>query len=85
MGLPYQQTTENTVSQPQRPLIRLTSYDRLLLKDLEVRVVLQRDKISIGCTDITVEAAEYILKKHKEKYQSHPDEVLLQAGTGHPC
>lgn len=44
------------------------------------RVVLRRDRIFVGCHDITPEAVEFILKQWKKEFETC-DCVVLQAGV----
>lgn len=42
------------------------------------RVVLRPNSITIGCSEITMEAVEHILKKHREIFGNTPKEYILQ-------
>lgn len=45
----------------------------------KIRIVLSKNKICIGCTDITPEAAKFIVSKWSEKYGNQlPEEVIIQ-------
>lgn len=69
---------------PKRPLIHLLFKSAVRMNNEDIRVVLQRDKISVGCTDVTPEALQYLLDEHKKKFNY--SEVVLQSGpVGHPC
>lgn len=43
-----------------------------------IPIVLTKDKMCIGCTDITVEAAKLLLQKWNEKFGAIPTAVTIQ-------
>ena len=53
--------------------------DKVVIDALPCRVVVRRaGKLSVGCMDVTVEALELLLKMHREKFGTSPDEVIVQ-------
>lgn len=75
---------QDPITHPRRPLIHMLFYGCIARNDEDIRVVLQRDKISVGCTDVTPQVLQYLLDEHKKKFNDR--EVVLQSGpVGHPC
>lgn len=61
--------------------VKITCNDKgeLLHNGNPVKIVLRKDMIMIGCTDITINAAELLMKKHREVF-SDGAEFVLQSG-----
>lgn len=55
-----------------------TSPVKILCNGKGIRIVLNQNTIVIGCTEITVEAVEYILRRHREVF-SKPHSFVLQS------
>jgi len=53
---------------------------QVFLHGAPARVVLQKDKISVGCTDITVAAMRHLLAEHDKKFAVKPELYVLQEG-----
>lgn len=70
----------NPIPTGSRPLITLT--DGIIKHNFNetARVVVRRNLISIGCTDITPEAARHVLAQWDKHYGNKPEptEVLVQ-------
>lgn len=60
-----------------RPRITL-SEDRILHNGKLTRVVFTKDTISIGCTDISVDAAKFILRKYLECFPDQDKIIVFQ-------
>lgn len=57
---------------------RIALYDDKILHDGKiVKVVLRKDLITVGCTDVTPEALRFLLEKYDE--QNWCESVLLQS------
>jgi hypothetical protein len=66
-------------NQPRRrPLIAMSG-KTVTHNGTQTRVVLRKKKISVGCSDITPEALEYVLNEYKKAFGD--GEVVLQAGS----
>ena len=69
-------------SSQQRPIISVQNTKAsgltVMHNSIPTRVVFTRELISIGCTDITVDAAKYIIDKYKEAFPELTKEVILQ-------
>jgi hypothetical protein len=66
-----------------RPLITLTEINGLceiLHNGTRCKVSFQKYLIKVGCTDISVEAAEFLLKKQQELFKEQPLEIVYQQG-----
>lgn len=44
----------------------------------DIRIVLRKNRISIGCSDITIEAARKIIAEYEKKFGEQPEEYVLQ-------
>lgn len=62
-----------------RPLIT-TKSDKIFHDGDLCRVVMRREKICVGCTDITPQALEWLLKKYQELFPKQDTAVIVQEG-----
>lgn len=60
-----------------RPKITF-AHGKLLHNNLNCRVVLRKDLVSIGCSDITPEAIRYLLDEYERAFPETAEEVVLQ-------
>lgn len=61
-----------------RPQIT-TGYNNIILHDgKDCRVVMTRKTISVGCTDISIEAARELMRIYDEKFPSVPESFVVQ-------
>jgi hypothetical protein len=67
-----------SITPHQRPLIAMSG-KTVTHNGTQTRVVLRKTKISVGCSDITPEALEYVLAEYKKAFGD--GEVVLQVGV----
>jgi hypothetical protein len=73
---------QNNTSIPRLPLHRpLIDYrvGMFTHNTIPCRVVMTREKISVGCSDVTIEAAKELLKLHEEKFAELPERIVIQS------
>lgn len=63
-----------------RPKIDVNGEDQLTHNGTKCRVVLQRDLIRIGCSDVTPRALRHLLTRYEDHF-GHAGEIVLQAGN----
>ena len=59
-----------------RPKITLVN-GKILHNGVACRVAMSRSKISVGCTDISPEAAEFIMAAYRSRFPAD-DEIVIQ-------